>query len=72
MDNQAKTKEYFKDFKEWQDRMYSPGEYLGGKMPPIVKYGSRKILRPLAWFILLPFMILLLFSFFKWFKYIFK
>ena len=31
MEEKDKAKEYIKDLNEWQDKMYSPGEYLGGK-----------------------------------------
>jgi hypothetical protein len=49
MNDKDKSEEYLKDLNEWQDRMYSPGEYLGGKLPPLLKYGNRKIVKPWVW-----------------------
>ena len=48
MDEREKSEEYFKDHKEWQDSMYSPGKYLGGNLPPILKHGNRKVIKPWA------------------------
>ena len=55
MDQQEKAKEYLKDLNEWQNKMYSPGEYLGGKLPPLLKHGNRKFVKPYAWITLLFF-----------------
>lgn len=30
--------EYLKDMEEWQEHQFSPGYYLGGNLPPYVKY----------------------------------
>jgi hypothetical protein len=49
MDEKEKAKEYLKDINEWQDKMYSPGAYLGGNLPPVLKYGNRKIIKPWVW-----------------------
>lgn len=38
-----KEDNYTKDLKEWQEKQYQPGEYLGGKFSPIFKYASKKL-----------------------------
>jgi hypothetical protein len=48
MDDKQKAGQYLKDLNEWQDKMYSPGAYLGGNLPPVLKYGNRKIIKPWA------------------------
>jgi hypothetical protein len=35
-------KSYIDDLKEWNNNMYSPGHYTGGRMPMDVKYGGNK------------------------------
>mgnify|MGYP006925658436 CR=1 FL=1 len=35
-------KSYIDDLKEWNNNMYSPGHYTGGRMPMDVKYGGKK------------------------------
>lgn len=60
MNEKDKAKEYIKDLSDWQDKMYSPGAYLGGNLPPIVKYGNRKIIKP--WALILLIIIGLLFA----------
>lgn len=49
MDQQKKSTEYLNDIKEWQNKMYSPGEYLGGKLPPIIQHGNRKLIKYWVW-----------------------
>jgi hypothetical protein len=34
---------YQKDLQDWQEKQYQPGEYTGGKFPPIFKYPSPKL-----------------------------
>ena len=31
--------EYLNDLEEWQNHQYDPGHYLGGNLPPQLKYG---------------------------------
>lgn len=31
--------EYLNDLEEWQNHQYDPGHYLGGNIPPQLKYG---------------------------------
>lgn len=53
MNEKEKSEEYINDLKQWQDKMYSPGEYLGGKLTPFIKYGNRKVVKGYAWFIII-------------------
>lgn len=36
-----KNSDYTEDFKEWQEKQFQPGEYLGGKLPPHLKWPNR-------------------------------
>ena len=60
MDDKEKSGEYLNDLNKWQDNMYSPGAYLGGNLPPVLKYGNRKIIKP--WAITFLVIIVLLFG----------
>jgi hypothetical protein len=55
MGEKEKAKEYLKDLSEWQNNMYSPGAYLGGNLPPVLKHGNRKIIKPWVWISLIIF-----------------
>lgn len=55
MDEKSESKEYLQDLNKWQDSMYSPGAYLGGDLPPVLKYGNRKIIKPWVWVSLIIF-----------------
>lgn len=37
----AERDEYLRDLRDWNEHMYSPGHWTGGRIPPALKYGGR-------------------------------
>lgn len=68
MNDEEKSEQYLKDLKDWQNNMNSPGAYLGGNMPPLVKYGNRRLLKPWAYFGLALITLLIILSAYNFFK----
>lgn len=36
-----KKSEYLDDLKQWGEKQYLPGAYLGGNLPPYIKYSNK-------------------------------
>ena len=33
--------DFIKDMKEWQNNIYNPGRFVGGEIPPYLKWGKK-------------------------------
>ncbi|MFP4514740.1 MAG: hypothetical protein ACLFNO_01915 [Parcubacteria group bacterium] len=43
MNKKSESQKYSEDLNEWQKKQYQPGVYTGGKFPPDIKYGAKKV-----------------------------